>query len=184
MHLRRVAKNVYNQHKRFLHYLPPRWGGNTHISHESVPKSRFMTASPSREKPLAGDCTCFNRRNCVRSRTRLLPSGRHPRVASLAPSGQFTFSCQPPALRNRGLTDVGHRRRRQRYPFPCCVDLGRNENILDIFRAHRTVWGTPRERCPYKGICNLPQRSTPSVEKSPQIVNFWWICFIRFEIFV
>ena len=102
----------------------------------------------------------------------------------LLPFGQFTFSCQPPALRNRGLTDVGHRRRRQRYPFPCCVDLGRNENILDIFRAHRAVWGTPRERCPYEGICNLPQRSTPSVEKSPQIVNFWWICFIRFEIFV
>ena len=110
---------------------------------------------------MAEDCTYFNRTNCVRSRTRLLPSGRHPRVASLAPSGQFTFSCQPPALRNRGLTDVGHRRRRQRYPFPCCVDLGRNENILDIFRAHRAVWGTPRERCPYEGIFHLHRRSTP-----------------------
>ena len=52
--------------------------------------------------------------------TRLLPSGR---------------SCQPPALRNRGLTDVGHRRRRQRYPLQSCVDLRRKDNILDILRV-------------------------------------------------
>ena len=32
--------------------LPPLRGGNTHISQKSVPKSRFLTASPSREKPL------------------------------------------------------------------------------------------------------------------------------------
>ena len=158
MHLRRVAKNVYNQHKRFLHYLPPRWGGNTHISHESVPKSRFMTASPSREKPLAGDCTCFNRRNCVRSRTRLLPSGRHPRVASLAPSGQFTFSCQPPALRNRGLTDVGHRRRRQRYLLSNCFFLRQNGNILDTFRAHC-------KQCALNIIDRWYQRSGPGYPK-------------------
>ena len=95
--------------------------------------NRVLTASPSREKPFGKKRTCFNRTNCVRFRTRLLPSGRHPRVASLAPSGQFTFSCQPPALRNRGLTDVGHRRRRQRYPIPYCIDLRRNGYILNIF---------------------------------------------------
>ena len=33
-------------------------------------------------------------------------------MASLAPSGQFTSSCQKSALRNRFLTDVGDRRRR------------------------------------------------------------------------
>ena len=42
------------------HFLPPQRGGNTHISHESVPKSRFMTASPSREKPLAVTYTLFH----------------------------------------------------------------------------------------------------------------------------
>ena len=62
----------------------------THISHESVPKSRFMTASPSREKPLVEIFTGYDRTPCVGHGTRLLPSGRHPRVASLAPSGQFT----------------------------------------------------------------------------------------------
>ena len=56
----------------------------THISHESVPKSRFMTASPSREKPLVEIFTGYEGMNRVGHGTRLLPSGRHPRVASLA----------------------------------------------------------------------------------------------------
>ena len=84
----------------------------THISHE-IALGDFMTASPSREKPLVVTSTLYHRSKNVQHRTRLLPSGRHPRVASLAPTGQFTFSCQSPALRNRGLTDVGHRRRRR-----------------------------------------------------------------------
>ena len=50
----------------------------------------------------------------------------------LLPFGQFTFSCQPPALRNRGLTDVGLRRRRQQYASFYCINLMRNENILDM----------------------------------------------------
>ena len=87
--------------------------------HQSWPRFRraeAMTASPSREKPLVVDHTFLVITDQGRHRTRLLPPGRHPRVASLATSGQFTFSCQPLALRNQWLTDVGHRRRR--HPFP------------------------------------------------------------------
>ena len=102
--------------------LPP--SAVTHISQKSVPKSRFLTASPSREKPLVVDRTVSNRKNILRYGTRLLPSGRHPRVASLAPLGQFTFTCQPLALRNQWLTDVGHRRRRQQYDPAISTVLG------------------------------------------------------------
>ena len=77
-------------------------------------------APPSREKPLAETITFSHKTKHVRHGTRLLPEGR---------------SCQPPALRNRGLTDVGHRRRRQRYPLQSCVDLRRKDNILDILRV-------------------------------------------------
>jgi hypothetical protein len=57
-------------------FAAPTRGGNTHISHESVPKSRFMTASPSREKPLVGIFTGFLLIENVEYGTRLLPSGR------------------------------------------------------------------------------------------------------------
>ena len=90
--------------------LPP--SAVPHISHPPVPKSRGMTASPRGEKP----CPLSDVFQATESSEifcqRLLPRGRHPRVASLAPSGQFTSSCQKSALRNRFLTDVGDRRRR------------------------------------------------------------------------
>ena len=88
----------------------------THISQKSVPKSRFLTASPSREKPLVGIGTLHDITNIVGYGTRLLHSGR---------------SCQPPALRNRGLTDVGHRRRRQQYQLKNCTNLRRMEGVLN-----------------------------------------------------
>ena len=47
---------------------PPRQGGITHISHPPVPKSRGMTASPSREKPLVLTARW--------SKQSLLPEGR------------------------------------------------------------------------------------------------------------
>ena len=89
-----------------------------HQSENRFRRADFLTASPSREKPLAEVFTFYNRTACVGYGTRLLPPGRHPRGASLAPSGQFTFSCHSSALRNRGMTDVGHRRRRQQNHFP------------------------------------------------------------------
>ena len=113
-----LQKRVFTRHKRFLHCLPPRWGGITHISQKKCFVALFLTASPSREKPLVEIFIWFLLIKNVGCGTRLLPSGR---------------SCQPPALRNRGLTDVGHRRRRQRYPIPYCIDLRRNGYILNIF---------------------------------------------------
>ena len=73
----------------------------THISQKSVPKSRFLTASPSREKPWVVIST-VSRIMEVRWTwdKRLLP--------------QWGRSCHPLALRNQWVTDVGGRRRRHR----------------------------------------------------------------------
>ena len=54
--------------------MPP--SAVTHISQKSVPKSRFLTASPSREKPLVGIGTLHDITNIVGYGTRLLPSGQ------------------------------------------------------------------------------------------------------------
>ena len=143
-----LQKRVFTRHKRFLHCLPPRWGGITHISQKKCFVALFLTASPSREKPLVDIFTWFLLIKNVGYGTRLLPSGR---------------SCQPPALRNRGLTDVGHRRRRQRYPFPCLVDLRRNKNILDIFGAYcKHFCNTPPGITPRYSVCNVPASTSPA----------------------
>ena len=72
--------------------FPPRWGGVTHISQNPVPKSRVLTASPSREKPWVVTCTLFRITQARWIWDKGFSLGR---------------SCQPLALRNQWLTDVG-----------------------------------------------------------------------------
>ena len=67
------------------------FGGHPHQS-EKVLVALFLTASPSREKPLEQDRSFYRKMAQAEFRTRLLPEGR---------------SCQPPAPMSRGLTDVG-----------------------------------------------------------------------------
>ena len=130
------------------------FGGNRNASRYNEHRRIWDKASPLGEKPLVGIGMLHDITNIVGYGTRLLPSGRHPRVASLAPSGQFTFSCQPPALRNRGLTDVGHRRRRQMYSdrsfWPFRLEGSILYLVSDIFYlTRRRIWShSPKPRLP------------------------------------
>ena len=56
----------------FLHCMPLRWGGITHISQKKCFVALFLTASPSREKPLEKSCACYDRTKNVGRRTGLL----------------------------------------------------------------------------------------------------------------
>ena len=69
----------------------------THISQKSVPKSRFLTASPSREKPLVGISTWYR-----------FMEQRWIRDKASPPRGR---SCQKKCHKALFLTDVGVRRK-------------------------------------------------------------------------
>ena len=66
---------IYDRHKRFYTVHRPQRGGDTHISQKSVPKSRFLTASPSREKPLVVTSALFQITQVRRTRDKASPLG-------------------------------------------------------------------------------------------------------------
>ena len=119
----KCKSNLWNWCKQFVSSsvlrtyteLPP--SAVSHISHPLVPKSQWMTASPRGEKP----CPVSNAVRFVATGSgfcqRLLPRGR---------------SCQKSALRNRFLTDVGDRRRRQRYACAVSGNITAKRNAVNI----------------------------------------------------
>ena len=134
----KCKSNLWNWCKQFVSSsvlrtyteLPP--SAVPHISQPLVPKSQWLTAegelprrgkrghpgvSPRGEKP----CPVSNAVRFVATGSgfcqRLLPRGR---------------SCQKSALRNRFLTDVGDRRRRQRYACAVSGNITAKRNAVNI----------------------------------------------------
>ena len=97
----------------------------THISQKSVPKSRFLPASPSREKPLVQTCSYYDRMKYVESGTKASPLGEK-------------LSAQ--------LTDVGHRRRRKQHDLTIRINVRqiRTLRFLTLLqgpsRNNRALW--------------------------------------------
>ena len=122
-------------------------------------------APPSREKPLVEPCNCYDSTNGVGPETRLLPSGR---------------SCQGrPPKKGAALTDVGHRRRRQRYAVFYCVNIRRKENILDnLGRVAKAFSNTPvfMRQDPYGNFRRSNRRPGPArcrTARSPIFLPEW-----------
>ena len=133
-----------------------------HQSENRFRRADFLTASPSREKPLSRN----RRSRSVAARQRLPPR--------LLPSGR---SCQKNA-RSIFLTDVGLRRRRQRYSGSCFGNLRRIRSFLSFWHWRPLRLGLFVTMAYYGQICKKSAiRSTHCFAAVPDSVepsSWWW----------